>query len=49
MSEMKLILARVMFNFDLELVDKKSNWLDQEVYTLWRKRPLMVRVKDVRL
>ena len=46
---MKLILARIIFNFDLELVDKKSNWFDQEVYNLWRKHPLMVRVKDIRV
>lgn len=46
---MKLILARIIYNFDLELVDNKSNWLGQEVYGLWRKRPLMVRVKDIRV
>jgi cytochrome P450 len=48
LAEMKLVLARIIFNFDLELVDEKSNWLDQEVYGLWMKRPLMVRVKDIR-
>jgi len=31
---MKLILAKIIFNFDLELLDEKSNWLDQNVYTL---------------
>jgi len=48
-SEMKLILARIIFNFDLELVEKKSNWFDQKVYTLWQKHPLMVRVKNINL
>jgi len=41
-------MARIIFNFDLELVDKKFNWLDQHVFTLWRKHPLMVRVKDIK-
>ncbi|KIW25940.1 uncharacterized protein PV07_09074 [Cladophialophora immunda] len=48
-AEIKLILARIIFNFDLELVDERSNWLDQEVSSLWKKHPLMVRVKDVRV
>jgi hypothetical protein len=44
---MKVILARIIFNFDLELVDEKANWLDQKVFILWRKDPLMVKVKDI--
>ena len=45
---MKLILANVVFNFDLDLVDKTKKWMeDQEVYTLYRKRPLMVRVHEL--
>jgi hypothetical protein len=48
MSEMKLILARIIFNFDLELIDQKSDWFEQKVYTLWRKNPLMVKVKDLK-
>ncbi|KAF1983382.1 isotrichodermin C-15 hydroxylase [Aulographum hederae CBS 113979] len=45
-SELKLVLARLIFNFDLELVDEGEDWLDQKVYTLWLKKPLMVRVKE---
>jgi hypothetical protein len=48
MSEMKLVLARVVFNFDLELVDEKADWFDQKVFTLWRKHPLMMRIKDIK-
>lgn len=48
MSEMKLVLARIIFNFDLELVNEKQNWLDQKVFTLWRKHPLMMRIKDIK-
>jgi hypothetical protein len=38
----------MVFNFDLELVDESEDWLDQKVFTLWRKRLLMVNVNDVR-
>jgi hypothetical protein len=48
MSEMKVVLARIIFNFDLELVDEKQDWLNQKVFILWRKKPLMMRVKDIR-
>ena len=44
--EMKLILARIVYNFDLELVDEKDDWFDQKTFILWDKKPLMVRVKE---
>lgn len=47
MVEMKLILAKMVFNFDFELVGK-DDWLEQDVFTFWRKRPLLVRIKDIR-
>lgn len=43
---MKLILARIVYNFDLTLVDQKSDWTDQDVYILWKKKPLDVIVKE---
>lgn len=46
--EMKLILAKIVFNFDFELVDQEAKWLEQDVFTFWRKRPLLVRVRDIR-
>jgi cytochrome P450 len=50
MHEMRLILAKVLFNFDLELCPESDGWLqDQRVYVLWQKTPLMVRLKPVRL
>jgi hypothetical protein len=39
---MRLILARLIYNFDPQLVDENNNWLDQEVYVLWRKPSLDV-------
>lgn len=47
-AEMRCILAKTLFNFDIEPVDEKKNWFDQKVFTLWEKSPLMVRLKEVR-
>ncbi|KAL1854027.1 hypothetical protein VTK73DRAFT_8826 [Phialemonium thermophilum] len=41
-SEMRLILARLLFNFDIELADKNSQWLNQNAYIIWKKPPLEV-------
>jgi len=41
---MRLIMAKMLYNFDMELVDPESNWFDQKVFTLWDKGPLMVRL-----
>lgn len=46
-AEMRAILAKTFFNFDLELVDEKVDWFDQRVFGLWEKKPLMVRLKEV--
>jgi cytochrome P450 len=47
-AEMRLILAKVMFNFDLVLdAGKTGPWLDQKVYTLWQKKPRWVRLNPV--
>ncbi|RAH67354.1 cytochrome P450 [Aspergillus aculeatinus CBS 121060] len=43
--EMRIILARMIFNFDMELEDTESDWLDQECHLLWDKSALMVKLK----
>ncbi|KAF2205995.1 cytochrome P450 monooxygenase-like protein [Delitschia confertaspora ATCC 74209] len=45
--ELRLIIAKVLYNFDLELCLEGSNWLDQPVYILWEKKPLMVKLRPV--
>jgi cytochrome P450 len=45
-AEMKLILSRLIYDFDIELVDESDRWEDQRVYVLWEKRPLMVWLKE---
>ncbi|KAH8880867.1 cytochrome P450 [Thozetella sp. PMI_491] len=46
-AEMRLILARLVYNFDIQLVDERQDWLDQKVYLLWNKLPLQVYLTPV--
>jgi len=42
---MRLILARVLFNFDMDLAADSENWIaDQKIYSLWRKTALNVHL-----
>lgn len=43
--EMRLLFALFLWHFDLELVAKHENWIDQLVFTLWQKPPLMVIIR----
>lgn len=43
-AEMRVILARVLWNFDLQLCEESLDWKDQETYALWNKRPLMCKL-----
>ena len=42
---MRLMLASVLFHFDLELCNKDEDWLDQQMYVIWDKKPLLVNLK----
>lgn len=44
--EIRLILCKLLYHFDLTLRPESMNWPDQEVYFLWDKPPLMVTLKD---
>jgi len=47
LHEMRLIMSKVLFNFDLELLPKCQNWIaHQKIYSLWEKIPLIVKIKD---
>jgi averantin hydroxylase len=48
-AEMRLILAKVLYNFDLELDDRVGDWMDQKVFVLWEKHPLWVKVTPVKV
>jgi hypothetical protein len=42
--EMRLILAKIIWHFDMELVDGSERWNEQKCFVLWSKGPLMVRL-----
>ncbi|KAI8952234.1 putative cytochrome P450 monooxygenase [Xylaria longipes] len=47
-AEMRLILAKIVYNFDLTLADDSRNWLDgQKASTVWEKPALNVYLKPV--
>ena len=41
---MRLILARMIINFEMELAEPDFDWIDQKVYNLWEKPPLMLKL-----
>ncbi|KAF2735054.1 cytochrome P450 [Polyplosphaeria fusca] len=43
--EMRLIMAKVVYNFDYEICPESDKWISQPTYTLWQKHPLMVKVR----
>ncbi|KAI0399852.1 cytochrome P450 [Xylaria palmicola] len=43
--EMRLMLAKLVYEFDIES-DAGSEWLDQNVYVIWERKPLICRFKD---
>ncbi|GME25720.1 Averantin hydroxylase [Neofusicoccum parvum] len=45
-AEMRLMLAKLFWNFDFELADNSNKWLDeQKTYLVWEKTPLMVNLR----
>jgi hypothetical protein len=42
--EIQLILARILFKFNLESADGNADWDDQKAFVLWEKKPLMCRL-----
>jgi len=43
-AEMRLILARMLWNFDLELQPDSQTWSSQKIFALWEKRPMHVKL-----
>ncbi|XDG06942.1 hypothetical protein ABKA04_006557 [Annulohypoxylon sp. FPYF3050] len=47
-AEMRLILARIIFNFDMKIADDSRQWLaSQKAYSLWKKPALNIYMKPV--
>ncbi|KAK3171581.1 hypothetical protein OEA41_003665 [Lepraria neglecta] len=48
-AEMRLILAKLLWRFDLELVEGRGDWMEgQKVFGFWAKPPLMCTLEVVR-
>jgi hypothetical protein len=45
-AEMKLALTRIIYDFDFELAEPEVDWLDQKVYSLWDKKPLLMKFEE---
>jgi hypothetical protein len=46
-AEMRLILARMIWNFDMEIAPDSWNWINQKAYVVWEKPALNVRLAPV--
>ncbi|SPO00330.1 related to cytochrome P450 CYP3/CYP5/CYP6/CYP9 subfamilies [Cephalotrichum gorgonifer] len=46
--EMRLIMSRLLFEFDLELQKESGDWLNQKVFASYEKKPLFVKLCPVR-
>ncbi|EGU71747.1 hypothetical protein FOXB_17742 [Fusarium oxysporum f. sp. conglutinans Fo5176] len=42
--EMRLILVKVLYNFDLSLCEESDDWANQKTFTLWDKPELMAHI-----
>ncbi|ODM19783.1 hypothetical protein SI65_04769 [Aspergillus cristatus] len=45
-SQVRLILCKLLYNFDVELRSECTDWIDQESYFLWDKPALWVTLKE---
>lgn len=43
-AEMRVIIARLLWNFDIEICEESKDWSDQKTFTLWEKPPLMCKL-----
>lgn len=46
--EMRIIFAKMLWHFDLELSPRSQNWTEQKNWLLWDKHPLYISLKPVR-
>jgi hypothetical protein len=48
--EVRILLAKLLFMYDMEIVDKTLDWeAEQKCFTLWQKPDLYVRVTPRRV
>lgn len=45
-AELRIILSRLLWNFDIKLASGTENWLtEQPLYLLWKKTSLNITLK----
>lgn len=47
-TETRLILTRLLWNFDMELMPESRDWARQKTFMLYEKKPLMIKMTPVR-
>jgi hypothetical protein len=45
-AELRLIVSKLFWNFDVELQPESDNWEQQKANVLWRKKPLYVKLLE---
>jgi len=45
--EMRLVMCRLLWNFDLELMPGQDDWPNQKLFILWEKGPVLVKLKPI--
>ena len=43
--EMRLIVARMLWTFDMQLSAESENWDEQASWIQWDKKPLMIKLR----
>jgi hypothetical protein len=46
--EMRLIMAKMLYNFDMELCPESNDWIRQKSFTVWQKPPLFMKLKTAK-
>jgi hypothetical protein len=46
---MRLILAKIVYSFDMKLANDSGDWIKQKFYVLWDKPSLNVHLTPVEL
>ncbi|KAF4981201.1 hypothetical protein FDECE_17731 [Fusarium decemcellulare] len=45
--EMRVVMSRLLWNFDLKISEESRDWLDQKIFLFWAKGPLHVYLVPV--
>ncbi|RMZ84443.1 hypothetical protein DV738_g836, partial [Chaetothyriales sp. CBS 135597] len=48
-AEIRLVLCKLLWTFDMTLCEDSRDWLNQDVFIIWDKPPLMVRLTETQL